>query len=170
MRQKCLAERFKQGAVDRIALRIVFRMPLHAERKARRIGNPNRFDGAVLRGALDDHALAGFENSLTMQRVDPDRLAAEQPRKGAAGDQADVMAVGENDGRIGMDFTVLEPRHPMIDASWQLADLRMQRTAEGDVHLLQAAADPEQRNAAGDADLRQRQRHFVAMQVVGFVG
>ena len=45
----------------------------------------------------------------------------------------------------------------------------MQRTAEGDVHLLQAAADAENRHAAGDAGLRQRQRDVVAMDVVGLV-
>ena len=68
-----------------------------------------------------------------------------------------------------MDFAAFQPRHPMIHASGQFADFGMQRAAEGDVHLLQAAADPEQRDAAGDADLRQRQRQIVTAQVVGFV-
>ena len=45
----------------------------------------------------------------------------------------------------------------------------MQRAAEGDVHLLQAAADAEQRHAALDAGLDQRQRHGVAIVVVGLV-
>ena len=45
----------------------------------------------------------------------------------------------------------------------------MQRAAEGDVHLLQAAADAEDRHAAGDAGLRQRQRDVVAVDVVGLV-
>ena len=45
----------------------------------------------------------------------------------------------------------------------------MQRAAEGDVHLLQAAADAEQGYAARDTGLRQRQRQTVALQVVGFV-
>ena len=52
-----LAERLKQRAVDRIALRVVFRVPLHAERKARRVGDPDRLDRAVIRHALDHHAL-----------------------------------------------------------------------------------------------------------------
>ena len=45
----------------------------------------------------------------------------------------------------------------------------MQRAAEGDVHLLQAAADAEDRHAAGDAGLRQRQRDVVAVDIVGLV-
>src|SRR5207302_6341915 len=150
-RQKRLAKRPKQGAVDGIALRIVLRVPLYAERKARRIGNPDRLDGAVLRHALDHHPLAGFEDALAVKRVDADGLAAEQPCKGTAGNETDLMPVGENNVGIGMDFTGLQPGHAMVHAAGQLADFGMQRAAKGDVHLLQAAADSEQRYAAGDA-------------------
>ena len=45
----------------------------------------------------------------------------------------------------------------------------MQGTAEGDVHLLQSPADAEQRNAARHAGLDQRERHGIAIPVVGFV-
>ena len=45
----------------------------------------------------------------------------------------------------------------------------MQRAAEGDVHFLQAAADAEDRHAAGDAGFRQRQRDVVAVDIVGLV-
>jgi hypothetical protein len=45
----------------------------------------------------------------------------------------------------------------------------MQRAAEGDVHLLQAAADAEQRNSTSDAGLRQRKRNLVALDVIGLV-
>src|ERR1043166_6931505 len=84
IRPQRLAERLKQFAVHRIALRIVLGMPLHAERKARRIRDADRLDGAVLGGPLDDHALAWLENTLSMQRIDPDGLAAEQRCKSAA--------------------------------------------------------------------------------------
>ena len=97
---------------------------------------------------------ARFEDALTVQRIDADGLATEQPGKGAAGNETDVMPVGEDDVGIRMDFAVLQPRHAMVHASGQLADFRMQRAAEGDVHLLQAAADTEQRYAAGDASFR----------------
>ena len=79
------------------------------------------------------------------------------------------MPVGKDDGRIGMDFAVLQPRHAMVHAAGNLADFRVQRAAEGDVHLLQAAADAEDRHAAGDAGLDQRQRDVVAVHVVGLV-
>ena len=73
-----LAERLEQRAVDRVALRIVFGVPLHAERKARRVRNPDRLDGAVLRHALDHDPLARLEDALAVQRVDADGLAAEE--------------------------------------------------------------------------------------------
>ncbi len=79
------------------------------------------------------------------------------------------MAVGENHRGIGMDFAALQPRHPMVDAPRQFPDFGVQRAAEGDVHLLQAAADAEQGYAARDAGLRQRQRQAIALQVVGLV-
>ena len=46
----------------------------------------------------------------------------------------------------------------------------MQRATEGDVHFLEAAADAEDRHAALDAGIDQRQGHRVALLVVGFVG
>src|SRR5436305_4411617 len=104
----------KQFAVDWIALRIVFGMPLHAERKAGRVGNPDRLDGAVLGQPFYDDPLARFENTLAVQRINPDCLAAEDPRKRAAGNQTDFVPVSEHHIRIGVDFAVLEPWHPVI--------------------------------------------------------
>src|SRR5690348_5206479 len=89
------AEGFKQCAVDRVAVRIVFGMPLHAEGKARRIRDADRLDGAVLGHALDHDALARLENALAVQRVDLDLLAAEDGGEGAARHQADLMPIGE---------------------------------------------------------------------------
>src|ERR1700733_14778095 len=71
------AERLEQRAVDRVAMRIVFGVPLHAERKARGIRDADRLDGAVFRHALDDDALAGLQDALPVQRIDLDGLAAE---------------------------------------------------------------------------------------------
>ena len=118
---------------------------------------------------FDDDPLAGLEDALAVQRIDADGLAAQKRCKGAAGNEIDVMPVGEHDQRIRMDFAGLQPRHPMVHAPRQFADFGVQRAAEGDVHLLQAAADAEQRDAARDAGLRQRQRQTVALQVVGLV-
>src|SRR5579871_6399885 len=80
-----LAERLEQGPVDRIALRVVFGVPLHAERKGSRVRNANGLDRPVLRHALHHHAFAGREDALTMQRVHADRVAAEQFGKRPAG-------------------------------------------------------------------------------------
>src|ERR1700735_5068260 len=82
-RERC-AERFEQLAIDRIALRLVLGMPLHAEREAGRLGDAYRLVGAVLGDALDDDALARIEDALAVQRVDTDALDAEQPRERAA--------------------------------------------------------------------------------------
>src|SRR5437879_6385599 len=69
------AECFEQLAVDRIALRVVLGVPLDTERKTRSVRDPDRLDGAVLGDAFDDDALAGFENTLPVQRIHPDGLA-----------------------------------------------------------------------------------------------
>ena len=99
-------------------------------------------------------------------------LIVSQPSNSAnapPGVRCDVVPVGEDHCRIGMDFAVLQPRHAMVHAPGQFADFRMQRAAEGDVHLLEAAADAEQRYTARNAGVRQRQRHVVAMEIVGLV-
>src|SRR3990170_9047721 len=94
VRQDRRAERLKQRAVHRVGLRMLFRMPLHAEREARRVGDADRLDGAVFRHTLDDDARAGLENALTVKRVYADGVAAEKSREDAARHELDVMAVG----------------------------------------------------------------------------
>jgi len=64
---------------------------------------------------------------------------------------------------------VSRPRILAVDAAGNLADLRMQRAAERDVHLLEAAADAKDRHPARDAGLRQRQCNVVAVDVVGLM-
>src|SRR5258708_17659468 len=104
VRRQRFAERQKQFAIDGIALRIVFRMPLHAERKARCFRNPYRLDGAVFGDPFDDDPLAWFEDALAVQRIDADGLAAEDARKGAIGNETDLMAGGEDD--VGIEVSV----------------------------------------------------------------
>src|SRR5580692_8124278 len=65
-----LAERLEQRAVDRVAVRIIFGVPLHAERKARRVRDADRLDGTVFCHAFDHDALARLQDALAMQRVD----------------------------------------------------------------------------------------------------
>src|SRR5579859_971038 len=116
-RRQRRAERLEKRAIDRIALRIILGMPLHPERKAARIGDADRLDRAVLRHALDHDPLAGLEDALSVQRIDPDPVAPQDRGKGAAGHEADVMPIREDDHGIGMDLAILEPRHAMVHAT-----------------------------------------------------
>src|SRR5258708_28194907 len=104
-------------------------MPLHAERKARCFRNPYRLDGAVFGDPFDDDPLAWFEDALAVQRIDADGLAAEDARKGAIGNETDLMAGGEDDVGIGGEVAVLPPRHPGVHASRQFPALWMHRAA-----------------------------------------
>ena len=55
-----VAERLEQRAGDRVGLRVVFGVPLDAEREALRAGDADGFDRIVLGDPLDDDALAGL--------------------------------------------------------------------------------------------------------------
>jgi DNA polymerase I len=159
-------ESFKQFAIHRIVLRVILGVPLHAERKAGRLRDADRLNGAVIGDAFDHDAFARLEDALAVQRIDPNAFGTEQFGKDAAGRQPHVMAVGKHHLHIGMEFAVRQARRAVIDAAGQVADFRMQGAAEGDVHLLKAAADAEQRHAARDAGLDQSQRQRVAGMVV----
>ena len=93
-------------------------------------------------------------------------LGAEQFGEHAARREADLVPLGEDHFEIGVELAVRQPRRAMIQAPRQLADFGMQRAAERDVHLLKTAADAEQRHAARDAGLDQRQRQRIAAVVV----
>src|SRR3977135_1666136 len=87
------AEGLEQRAIDRVVLRIVFGVPLDAEREARSVGDADRLDRAVLCHALDDDPLAGLEDALAVQRIHADRLASEEPREDSPRRQAHFVAV-----------------------------------------------------------------------------
>src|SRR5215207_724816 len=105
VRHDGLAERLEQRAVHGIALRVVLRVPLNAECEAGGVGDADRLDRAVVRQALDDDALAWFQNALTVERVHTNGFAAHQRGKGAAFDEMDVVTVAEDHRVIGMDLT-----------------------------------------------------------------
>src|ERR1700733_4618922 len=107
-------ESLEQFAVHRIAVGHVLGMPLHAERKARCIGDANGLDRAVFRHALDKDAPARLKYALAVQRIDADGFGAEQFGKNAARREADLMAFGVDDLGIGIDFSVFEPERPMV--------------------------------------------------------
>lgn len=125
VRQDRLPESFEQRAVDRVRLRIVFGVPLDAERERRRAIDADRFRRSVLGNAFDDDPLSGLQDALTVERIHPYAIAAEQFREDAVRRELHIMAVGEDDGRIGMDLTAVEARHPMVHAAGNFADLGM---------------------------------------------
>ena len=150
-------------------MRIVLGVPLDSQCEPGRVGDSNGLYRAVLRHALDDDAVPRFQNALTVERVDADRLPVEEPREDTAGNEADVMAVRENDFRVGMGIPVFQPGRPVVHASGQLPDFRMQGAPEGDSHLLDAAAQAQDGDAPCNAGLRHPQRHLVPVPVVGLV-
>ena len=99
VRDQRRAERLEQFSIDRIALRVVLHMPLYAECKTRRIGNPDRLDGAVFGDAFDDDAFAG-QNAWPCSELT--RIVRNQQIcEGAAGKQRHLVAVGEDDLVVG---------------------------------------------------------------------
>ena len=84
----------------------------------------------------------------------------------AARREPDLVPLGEDHFQIGMELAVRQPRRAMIEAPRQLADFRMQRTAERNIHFLKATADTEHWHAARDAGLYQRQRERISTVIV----
>ena len=60
-------------------------------------------------------------------------------------------------------------RHAVVHPPRDLPDLRVERAAEGDVELLEAAADAEDRHTACHAFADERQGHRVAVRIEGAV-
>ena len=70
--------------VDRIALRVVFGVPLHPERKGRRVRDADRLDGAVLGDTLDQTRLPGSRmpwpcSELTLIFSQPSSVRTRRP-------------------------------------------------------------------------------------------
>src|SRR5580693_8266335 len=75
------AEGLEQRAIDRVLLRVVFGVPLNAQREARGVGDADRLDRAVFRHALDDDPFAELEDALAVQRIHADHIAASSREK-----------------------------------------------------------------------------------------
>ncbi|MBB3743687.1 hypothetical protein FHX10_003186 [Rhizobium sp. BK591] len=164
-----IAECLKQRTVHGVGLRIVFGMPLHAERKSRRILEPYRLDRPVLCNAFGNDPVAKLENALSMQGVHPDRLPAEDACKHPILYKLNIVTIAENDGEVGMDLAGFQARHSVVHASGQFPDFGMQRAAGRDVHFLETAAYAENRNAARYTGFDQWQRQPVTILVIRFM-
>src|SRR5262249_39085567 len=110
-----------------------------------------RLDRAVLGHPLHDNAIARLEDGLTMQRVHADCRATEKAGEYAVGHEPYFMAIGEHDRRIAMKASIFRAWRTVVHAARKVSHLRMERSAESDIHFLQPAADPEQGKASLDA-------------------
>ena len=126
-------------------------MPLDAQSECGSASDAYRFDRAVLGHTLHDNAIARLEDGLTMQRVHANGLATEESGEYAVGDEPYLMAIGEHDRRIAMKTSIFCAWRAVVHAAWQVSHLGVERAAEGDIHLLESAADPEQGHASIDA-------------------
>jgi hypothetical protein len=118
-----------------------FRVPLHAERKRERVGDAHRLDDAVWRPCLDGQARAEPVDTLRVQRIDPDPFAAGEPRELTARHQLHVVrrSVLDLERVVRVFFVHFDAR--------ELMQLLVERATVGDVELLEAAADREQRQS-----------------------
>ena len=126
-------------------------MPLDAQGECGSVSDAYRFDCAVLGHTLHDNAIARLEDGLTMQRVHANGLATEEAGEYAVGDEPYLMAIGEHDRRIAMKASIFRAWRTVVHAAGKVSHLRMERSAESDIHFLQPAADPEQGHASIDA-------------------
>ncbi|RAJ86565.1 hypothetical protein C7409_1403, partial [Paraburkholderia caballeronis] len=154
-----------EGAEDRggegVACVLPFGVPLHAERERGRAGDADRFDQAIGRNGFGGEAGTEAVDALAVQRVDAGvGRAARQPLQQAAGHERDRMRrrVLEVE-RIGLVLAVIGEA---VDG----VDLLVERAAEGDVQLLEAAADGEHGDAGVDGGAQQREGGGVAVRVV----
>ena len=144
-----LAECFEQCPVDRIALRIVFGVPLHGEREGRRIGDTDRLDGAILGHALDNDTLAGFEDALKVQAGVVGNIEGSRDAMDRIVGSSQSASGALQAAQAGNQLLALQAR--------QLADLTAVVAAQGRAQALEAS----QRAAAQD-QAREQLRRFLA--------
>ncbi len=139
-------------------------MPLHAEKEAFRRGQRNRLDLAVRRYGLGEESRRQAIDPLAVQRVHSEAPFTEHLGETPAG--CDLHRMGGTVLRLQRRVLVLA----VIGAAGNFLDMLVQRAAERDVQLLEAAADREHRLARGDGGLEQRQRGGIAMLVLHHPG
>ena len=139
-------------------------MPLHRQRKARRILDINRLGRAVGRMAINHDPRAGAGNALAMQRVGHHLIGPHQPVKYPAFGKPHRVAQGED------LFQAALGGHAVVHAARKLANFGIEAAAHRHVNLLKAPADAQERLAAVNAGPDQGQRDGVAVAVKGPMG
>jgi len=144
-------------------------VPLHPQGETRRIGNSDGLDRAVLRQSFHYDALARLRYRLPMERINADRLAFENLGEDAVTGQADFMPIRKDDLGVGMDFPILQSGRAMVHPARQITNFRMERTAKGDAHLLDATANPQNWDPFCNTGLCDLQRNRIPVLIVRFV-
>ena len=134
-------------------------MPLHRQRKARRILDINRLGRSVRRVAVNHDPRAGAGNALAMERVGHHLIGPHQPVKHPAFGKPHRMAQGED------LFQAALGGHAVVHAARKLANFGIEAAAHRHVDLLKAPANAQERLAAVNAGPDQRQRNGIAVAV-----
>ena len=135
-----LAEGAEDRKRDGIFFDLPLGMPLHSQGVARRVADRDGFDQSVVGPCLRRQALAEAVEPLRMERVDPGggqpRLRCEDP----TGREGDVV------GRAVLHFDRIVRVFLVEVEAGHVVDGGMQGAPEGDVQLLEATTDRQERN------------------------
>ena len=95
-------------------LRIIFGMPLNAKCECGRVRDADRLDCSICRDTFDHDALTSLQNALTVKRVDPSGIRSQEAGEGTVLGKPDLVAIGENDVRVGMDLAGRQSRRAVV--------------------------------------------------------
>src|SRR5579871_873000 len=135
-------------------------MPLHGQREAPRIRDPERLDETIRGARLDLQLRSEPLDSLRMQRIDSQLFDTRQRPQSPLGLQDDRVC------RSVLHFERLRVVVAMVELAFDLVHALMQRATEGYVHLLEAAADPEHGHATTHGLTDQRQGGRITRWIV----
>ncbi len=138
----------------------VLGMPLHADREARRGGDPDRLDQAIGRGAFRHEPRREAVNALIVQGIDCDLAGAGQPVQPASRNHAHAVRLADPHLGGGLQGRrVIEPPRKVLDALVQAAPQR-------DVQLLKAPADRQHRHPPRHRGANERKGGGVAGRIL----
>src|SRR5690606_9081293 len=134
------------------------RVPLHAKRKSLRSAHLHGLHGAVCRATFRYQAVGDARNTLPMQRVYLNHPCAKQIFEDPPLDEGHLMRGPVlHIERIVLLLAMIEARR-IAGFGRHFLQVLVQRAAEGNVQLLEAAADGKERHGPGDAGADQVQR------------
>src|ERR1700756_3805471 len=155
-----LPERCEQRPRKRITHHLPLRVPLYRERKALRVAHPERLDHSVRRARFDRELGPEAIDPLAVERIHANAVARGEGPHPPAGLERRVAR------RAVLPLERLRPVVAMIEMPRHLVQLLVQRAAEGDVHLLEAATDTEHRHSRRHGLADQGKRRRIARRVM----